>query len=135
MQLLKLVYLAHGWALGLYGRPLIKDEIQAWRYGPVIPSLYQAVKDYRGGPVLVQIPMTQRENVTAAQASVIEQVYDLYGSKSGPALSRLTHAPGSPWAQVYDPDEFGTVIPDDIIMDHYKRLADAHGGSTPADPA
>ncbi|MBV9510077.1 MAG: DUF4065 domain-containing protein, partial [Caulobacteraceae bacterium] len=51
MQLLKLVYIAHGWMLGLAGRPLIRDEVQAWQYGPVIPPLYNAVRSYRRDPV------------------------------------------------------------------------------------
>ena len=38
MQLLKLVFIAHGWCLGLLGRHLIKDSIEAWQYGPVIPK-------------------------------------------------------------------------------------------------
>jgi uncharacterized phage-associated protein len=32
LQLMKLVYIAHGWMLGTYGRPLIKDRIEAWKY-------------------------------------------------------------------------------------------------------
>ena len=43
MQLLKLVFIAHGWMLGLYGEPLISDDVQAWKYGPVIPDLYQTL--------------------------------------------------------------------------------------------
>lgn len=132
MQILKLVYLAHGWMLGLYSRPLITDEIQAWQYGPVIPALYKHMKDYRGGPVREPLPMFRTEHPSPPQSNVIEQVYELYGDKSGPALSRLTHAPGSPWAAVYDPDKFGIVISNDIIEDHYKRLAEAHDPGTPA---
>ena len=38
MQVLKLVYYCHAWMLGLYGRPLIRQPIEAWRYGPVVPE-------------------------------------------------------------------------------------------------
>jgi uncharacterized phage-associated protein len=124
MQLLKLTYIAHGWSLGLYGDPLISDEIQAWEYGPVIPSLYAAVKDFRDQPVHGLIAANDEPPLSDADKKVIRQVVQIYGAKSGPALSRLTHAPGTPWAQVYEPGSWGLRIPNDIIEDHYQRLAE-----------
>ncbi|MCC7437458.1 MAG: DUF4065 domain-containing protein [Armatimonadetes bacterium] len=47
MKLLKLVYIAHGWHLGIMGKPLISDEVQAWKYGPVIPKLYSRALSLR----------------------------------------------------------------------------------------
>ena len=44
LKLVKLVYLAHGWHLGLTGDPLIKENVEAWRYGPVVPSIYHDLK-------------------------------------------------------------------------------------------
>lgn len=39
MQLQKMVYFAHGLHLAnTKGEPLVKEEFQAWRYGPVIFS-------------------------------------------------------------------------------------------------
>ena len=126
MQLLKLVYIAHGWMLGLYGRPLIKDEVQAWQYGPVIPRLYDAIRRFRSQPVEGPLePPGSGEALDDQERSIIDQVYDIYGRMTGPDLSRLTHAPESPWALTYAPGEFGIVIPNDIIEDHYARLAAA----------
>lgn len=125
MQLLKLVYIAHGWSLGLYSRALIEDEIQAWQYGPVIPRLYNAMKDYRDQPVSSPIPTSGDTPLTESEVKLIGQVYDLYGTKSGPALSRLTHALGTPWERTYVAGRFGIRIPNDIIEDHYQRLAAA----------
>jgi uncharacterized phage-associated protein len=123
MQLLKLVYIAHGWMLGLYGRALIRDEVQAWQYGPVIPRLYNAVKDYRGGAIARPISSANDTALDEFEEDIISQVYGKYGEKSGPALSRITHAAGTPWQITYVPGEFGTPIPQDIIEDHYRRLA------------
>ncbi len=121
MQLLKLVFLAHGWMLGLYGRPLISEEVQAWQYGPVIPKLYDAVRSFRSMPVThVTSP---KEDFTDLESDIITQVYKLYGQKSGPELSRLTHLQGSPWHAVYKQGSFGTVISNDLIEDYYARLA------------
>ena len=38
MHAIKLVYLCHGWMLGIYGRSLIGEPVEAWRYGPVVPE-------------------------------------------------------------------------------------------------
>jgi uncharacterized phage-associated protein len=122
MQVLKLVYIAHGWMLGLYGRPLIRDDVQAWKYGPVIPTLYNAMRDYRSAPV-TQPLRAPKEALDANEENIVEQVYEIYGKKTGLALSRLTHAAGTPWDLTYEDGTFGIVIPTDIIQDHYRRLA------------
>lgn len=123
MQLLKLTYIAHGWSLGLYGDPLIRDEIQAWEYGPVIPKLYATVKDFRDQPITGLLPADNEPPLSPAEKKVVRQVVEIYGDKSGPALSRLTHAPNTPWAQVYERGSWGVRVPNDIIEDHYQRLA------------
>ena len=134
MQLLKLVYIAHGWTLGLYGRPLIRDDIQAWQYGPVIPALYSAISKFRSNPVQGPLPLRDQTPLDLQANSVIEQVYNIYGKMSGPALSRLTHATGSPWESIYSAGRFGAVIPNDIIEDHYARLADSQSDDAPRRP-
>lgn len=122
MQLLKLVYMAHGWMLGLVGRPLIKEEVEAWQYGPVIPELYNAVRRYKSQPVAAQIEGVDGY-LDGEETHIIDQVYQIYGQRSGPALSRLTHQPDSPWAKVYKRGSFGLEIPNDLIEDHYAMLA------------
>lgn len=122
MQVLKLVYIAHGWMLGLYGRPLIKDEVQAWQYGPVIPRLYDAMRQFRSNPVKGPLH-APNQPLSREEASIVEQVYDRYGHLTGPGLSRLTHQSGSPWAMTYEDGSFGLTISNDIIEDHYRGLA------------
>jgi len=123
MQLLKLVYIAHGWHLGLYHRPLIGDEVQAWQYGPVIPRLYSRIRRFKGNPVIGPVKSEGDSEFTPQEESIISQVYDLYGQQSGAALSRMTHATGTPWERTYEPGSFGIVIPNNLIEDHYARLA------------
>lgn len=124
MQLLKLVYIAHGWMLGLYGRPLIKDEVQAWQYGPVIPHLYNKIRHFKSNAVTGSLSC-DNETLDNEERSIVEQVYNIYGHLSGPHLSRLTHQIGSPWALTYRPGDFGAVISNDVIEDHYQRRAAA----------
>jgi uncharacterized phage-associated protein len=126
MQVLKLVYIAHGWSLGLAGRALIDEDVEAWQYGPVIPELYNAMRKFGGGAVQGPLAMGwggRADELEQAEASLVDQVYRLYGHMNGVALSRITHAPNTPWAQTYTPGKFGTVIPTDVIADHYQRLS------------
>ena len=52
MQIQKLVYFSHGWYLAKNeGRPLIPDDIEAWRWGPVIPRLYRAFRAAGANPI------------------------------------------------------------------------------------
>lgn len=124
MQLLKLVYIAHGWMLGLKGKPLIPERVEAWQYGPVIPSLYAHLREYRGAPVTKKLhSLFDKGQLDDDERSIIDQVYDAYKKYTGMQLSRMTHADGTPWALTYKPGSFGDVIPVDLIEDHYKRLA------------
>lgn len=128
MQILKLVYIAHGWMLGLYGRPLVSDDIQAWQYGPVIPRLYNAMRHFRSSPVEGPLPGAKGPSLNSDEESIVRQVYEIYGHLSGPALSRLTHAKGTPWDMTYEPGVFGIGISNDIIEDHYARMAQEAAG-------
>lgn len=51
LQVIKLVYLCHGWMLGHYGRRLMTDDVEAWRYGPVVPSVYGRYGRFGGTPI------------------------------------------------------------------------------------
>lgn len=121
MQVIKLVYLCHGWMLGLYNRPLIKEPIEAWQYGPVIKKLYQKVKQYRSNPIDKKIDSTEG-TFTEEEQSVMDQVIDKYSKLSGIALSTLTHANGTPWSNTWTPQIQNLTISNDLIEDHFKKL-------------
>ncbi|WP_417392009.1 Panacea domain-containing protein [Gimesia sp.] len=129
MKVQKLVYYAHGWHLAIYGRPLIHEQIEAWKYGPVIESLFHTFKIYGKDQITekakrYQFPEVQPgedvndllENVRVYEPSLeddentdedpsetavfLDQVWEIYGKYSGTRLSNMTHTPGSPWSVV-----------------------------------
>ncbi len=122
MQMLKLVYICHGWMLGLYQRPLIRDEVQAWKFGPVIPPLYHAIKQYRSNPI-GQIPVAGESELDPLERDLVDQVFNIYGHLDGITLSSLTHQPNTPWALTYRSDARGVVISNDLIQSHYAGLS------------
>ena len=124
MQLIKLVYIAHGWVLGLLGHPLVKEEIEAWQYGPVIPDLYAALKVYRSSPVDKVLGGDASQIENQDECSIINQVCDIYGKFDGIELSRLTHQAESPWSTSWEEGR-SSIISNDLIEHHYKQLATA----------
>ncbi|MBX7147078.1 MAG: DUF4065 domain-containing protein [Alphaproteobacteria bacterium] len=100
MKLQKLVYFAHGWHLGLTGKPLLDETIEAWQYGPVIRSLYDEYK--RNGSQLLtpHALQNQPQSLPEAVKILIEKIWNLYGHFTAFQLSSLTHEEGSPWYQV-----------------------------------
>ena len=44
MKLIKLVYIAHGWHLGVTGNPLFENKVFALKYGTFIHKLYFAIR-------------------------------------------------------------------------------------------
>lgn len=122
MQIIKLVYICHGWMLGLYGRPLIVQPVEAWRYGPVVDDLYQSLKKYGSSHVPKRIA-DQEGDLDEFELDLVRQVAEKYWHLSGVALSRLTHAPGTPWDIVYNQHGQNSFIPNDLIEDHYAQKA------------
>lgn len=41
LRLQKLLYYEQGYHLAQFGTPLFDEQIEAWMYGPVVPSVYE----------------------------------------------------------------------------------------------
>jgi uncharacterized phage-associated protein len=127
LQLIKLTYIAHGWMLALYGRPLIVDEVEAWKYGPVIPDLYQAMRRYGSAYVTKDLGTwgsRAASRLDETERGITHQVYRAYGEQNGVQLSRLTHQSGTPWYQTRNASGQNAVIANDLIAEHYRLLND-----------
>jgi uncharacterized phage-associated protein len=124
MKLIKLVYLAHGWSLGLTGKPLLREPIEAWKFGPVIESLYHAYKRYGNHPLPANsATRAEIQGEDAAEIKrLLDKVWNSYKKYSAAQLSTLTHQPDTPWSKVHDPNSFYTVIPDKLIAEHYQQI-------------
>ena len=124
MKLIKLVYIAHGWHLGITDTALIDENPEAWKYGPVIPSLYHQYKNYGDSVINVNIPNYNLgdENIE----KFLERVWEVYGGYDGVQLSAKTHQSDSPWSRVWNTiknnDYFSLQIPEIFIKEHYKNL-------------
>src|SRR5437868_3452952 len=51
MKLQKMVYFANGYHMVKYNEPLIKESFEAWKFGPVVPTIYENFKLYGSHPI------------------------------------------------------------------------------------
>ncbi len=128
MHVLKLVYLAHGWMLGVTGEALIYEAVEAWTYGPVVPSTYHRYKAFGGDQITVE-RFDQSEKFDAEQRELVALVLDAYSNYTALQLSSITHQKDTPWDITCRKYGIGTIIPNELIRDHYRRLAET-GSST-----
>jgi len=122
MQVLKLVYMAHGWMLGIHGRSLINEPVLAWQYGPVVVSVYEQIKKFKNNHVELPIASNLSDaEFDAVEMRLMDQVVDIYGKYSGPALSRMTHSEGTPWSIIWNKCGWNGVINTNLIQGHYSK--------------
>jgi len=120
MQLIKLVYIAQGYMLGKKGKPLLDEHVEAWQYGPVVPSVYHAVKNYRSDPVAdVQGDVSI---LSQEEKSILDQVADQYAKFDGITLSSATHKLGTPWHVTWSSLGKSSPISNDLIENFYSAL-------------
>ena len=139
MKLQKLIYFAHGWHLALTNRPLLDCPVEAWQYGPVLPNVYRAFERFGAQPItelarrftidgwkpgLEPYTMSATDPDTAYSVRILRRVLEQYGGYSAIQLSMMTHADGTPWAQVWNEnrDERYVPIPDDEIEAWFKSV-------------
>jgi uncharacterized phage-associated protein len=155
MKLHKLIYYAHGWNLGIVGRPLINEMIEAWKFGPVIRSLYYEFRDVGAAPIdrrATEAEVEPRTNeirfvapAVAAEdvgtTALLDRIWKIYGHLTAAQLSQMTHEPGAPWDTIWKKaQEDGVIrgrdIPNELIQEYFRRKAEANRAArgNPAGP-
>ena len=136
LGLIKRVYIAHGFALALLDHGLLDprfDKVEAWKYGPVIPSVYHSFKQYKAEPIKEHTTVMEWDERigepkfetpvlnSKEDKKVVEIVWKRYADYTDSELVTLTHLQGTPWYLCFIKDE-NVVIPDILTEDYYRRL-------------
>lgn len=136
MKLQKLLYYCHGWFLALEKKPLIEEPVEAWEYGPVIPTVYHAFKEYGALPIddyyrALRLSGTKfmviKPEIPAGDAHTVERIREVlavYGKYSAIQLSNLTHLSETPWSRIRreHKDEKSVPISDETIREYFVEL-------------
>ena len=135
VSLQKLLYFCHAAYLVRHGKPLVSGYFEAWEYGPVHRTVYDALRQY--GRQEVTKPIDRRDPFTG-QVSVIspphnivvtdhvEQTMRTLGRIAPGHLIALSHAADGPWHYVWNKSKLepvlGNRITDKITLERFARL-------------
>lgn len=134
LALQKLLYFAHAIFLIEQGRPLVSGYFEAWEYGPVHPTAYQAFKGAGADPINFRaskldvingtreaLPLPSDPEIVRHTSRIIQS----YGRMTPGRLVDISHAKDAPWHFVVDKGRtflaFGMRIPDTVIRERFKH--------------
>lgn len=115
LKLQKMLYYQQGFHLAYFGTPLFEEEVEAWMYGPVIPSVYHKYEE-NGRNGILSDP-TIDCNMTEDEWRLFCKVYDIYGKYSAEGLIDMTHNE-APWRNT--PTGKGNVISKQLMMEYFR---------------
>lgn len=102
LKLQKMLYFAQVEHLKKYGEPLFDDAIEAWKYGPVIPAVYEWLKGCGAYQITKFDIETSTDALDEEITSFLETIWDKYNAYSASGLVNKTHEANSAWAKTYN---------------------------------
>lgn len=129
MKMLKLVYFVYGWTLALKNRKIFNDPIQAWKHGPVIPSLYYQFQRFGKDPIdsfastafidektgeitELKYPVVDKDDQEIH--TIIFAIWENYKDCGAWHLSSITHETDSPWYKAWEKGAYEILADSDI---------------------
>ncbi|KAB2914479.1 MAG: DUF4065 domain-containing protein [Bacteroidetes bacterium] len=110
MKVQKVVFFAQGLCLAFHGFPIVNEEFEAWKYGPVLPKIYRFYNRWGSMPITkkAEFGLVQDGNEIFGIdvfPDNIEKILDLTWEATknvdAAVLSGWTHIKGSPWDKHY----------------------------------
>ena len=106
MKLQKLIYFTYRDYLQSTDNQLFSEPISAWKFGPVVESVYNHFKPFGSRSINKFYKNSAGEVCVLAESSevfgnVIRLIWGKYRTFSGIYLSGLTHKPGTAWHKAW----------------------------------
>ncbi|MBQ7503084.1 DUF4065 domain-containing protein [bacterium] len=97
LRLQKLLYFAWVVYYKNFRKRLFEDAICAWKFGPVVPSVYYEYCQYAGLPIRVYEKPSYADDLI-----ILDKLMAKYFKQTTSDLVKETHAPGKPWDIVFN---------------------------------
>jgi len=119
LKLQKMLYYAQAeYMKANNGQVLFEDKIEAWKHGPVAPSVYNLFKKcgaYRISDFDIPGPRGKKEIPDNDTQEFLNKIFNKYIRFSAWALVDETHKEGSPWQRTYRDGIANIEIPNELL--------------------
>jgi len=123
LKLQKVLYFIEAYSLAVTKKSLFSDPIEAWEYGPVIPTVYHEFKSHGSDPIVLEDPALVK--MKQDTKDMIEGVWNTFNKYSASRLVNITHS-HSPWINAYKTPKNGLkqkcIIDRSEMKDYYTGL-------------
>lgn len=126
LLLQKLLYYIKGLGTAVEKSIIIPDACEAWRYGPVFPTVYEKYKSFASGEITVELSKDEVDNLLSdKEKRITDYVLNTFGIYNAWFLKDLTHSE-EPWrearGELEENDMSNNVIDDNVIADYFDRM-------------
>jgi uncharacterized phage-associated protein len=131
LKLQKIIYFEHGWWLALESKPLIRQAIEAWEFGPVVRVFYDAFKNTPPNtPISTRATYSDlmlgkdgaiSASLNAEELSLFKKIFLHYAQIKEYDLVEMTHVAGGPWETIRREKVFSlhSIIGNQSIKGHF----------------
>lgn len=122
----KLAFFTHGWSLALLEKPMVDEQFEAWRLGPVLGPLYHTLGVFSINTIPADHPFIVRQPRlpdASREAQLIERVLEVYGKLSAARLSSMSRIEGGPWELAWHGSSHACWISNESIHAWFDRIA------------
>lgn len=136
MSLLKLIYFAHGWHLARCASPLVRQDFEAWTYGPVIKVVRDEFSEFGDAAIsgratrfdlIAGCRHVVRPELMEQDQAFVRTIFKAYHGYSAWQLSELTHEAGSPWDRLWNSESpvgrLALRLRNEDIRDHFVSIS------------
>ncbi|MDR1870859.1 MAG: DUF4065 domain-containing protein [Deltaproteobacteria bacterium] len=135
LKIQKLLYFAQGFHLANLSNPLFEDDIEAWKYGPVVNAVYHALKRYDDDEIFnfIQGHYLSEGNLCFGKPKVelndelthkfLNIFWGNYSKIEPWKLVEMSHLSNGPWEQIsqaiINKKTFSQVIPKELMKKYF----------------
>jgi uncharacterized phage-associated protein len=135
----KVLYFVHGNFFAHASRSLIREQPEAWEFGPVYREIYRQFRGFEKKPIATRAKRLDPLSGTMVtfdfefpheDLRLAIPIVDFYIRIPVWKLVELSHIPGGPWHQIWNHSSLsnpGMTIPDNLIESYFKSKPPSEG--------